>query len=114
MAKTTTSVTSHSDSATSPISVEFLRDLIDNNQGSDDLINVILNSLQKKSSKHKFLIQSTLMVAPDALDRDLNISTNFGAIWDSENDGYITIKLDSDDGSEINSTLLTVYWIYTN
>jgi len=114
MTKTTTSVTSHSASATSPISVEFLRDLVDSNEDCDDLTNVILNSLQKKSSKHKFLIQSTVIVAPDALDRDLNISTNFGAIWDSENDGYITIKLDRDDGSEINSTLLTVYWIYTN
>ncbi|KAK6464446.1 hypothetical protein DFJ63DRAFT_334016 [Scheffersomyces coipomensis] len=50
-------------------------DTIDTNQ----LNTFILKQCQLKSSKYKFLVQSTKLSSPNTVDSDLDISSTFGA-----------------------------------
>mmetsp|Transcript_6976 Transcript_6976/g.8845 ORF Transcript_6976/g.8845 Transcript_6976/m.8845 type:complete len:285 (+) Transcript_6976:15-869(+) len=92
------SITSSSASKESPITSEYLIELINKNINklniTHELIEFLLEKLQKKSSKHKFLIQATRLKSPSPIETDLNILTSFGAIWDSNRDGYISIKVE--------------------
>lgn len=92
------SITSSSASKESPITSEYLIEVINKNinklNRTNELIEFLLEKLQKKSSKHKFLIQATRLKSPSPIETDLNILTSFGAIWDSNRDGYISIKVE--------------------
>lgn len=68
-----------------------------------ELIKYLLGQLQQKSSKHKFLAQVTSVIAPDQ-DIDLEVATSFGAVWDSDRDGYISVRM--------GDTLVTVSWVF--
>ncbi|KAK6198108.1 uncharacterized protein RJT21DRAFT_133557 [Scheffersomyces amazonensis] len=60
---------------------------------TQELNSLILKEYQSKSSKYKYLVQSTKLSSP-IVDSDLTISSNFGAIWDSNKDGYISLKIE--------------------
>lgn len=91
------SVTSASDSKESPVTITYLTEIISENVTKTDetnkFVELLLEKLLKKSSKHKFLIQATRLKAPDTIDTNLNISTSFGAVWDTERDGYVSFKV---------------------
>lgn len=139
-----------------PFSETQLLEIIDQNSKltPQDLVSELANKLTEISSKHKFIIQYTLLKANDVAF-DLNISTDFVASWEPSKDGCINIRLDlekevggdlndgakeKDEGSsneddddvpknsseetdsslttetttnqnQLNSLLLTVYWI---
>lgn len=92
------SITSSSASKESPVTTEYLTEVIseDINKLSETnaLIEFLLAKLQKKSSKHKFLIQATRLKSPSSIETNLNILTSFGAVWDSNRDGYISLKVE--------------------
>lgn len=91
------SVTSASDSKESPVTITYLTEIISEYVTKTDetnkFVELLLEKLLKKSSKHKFLIQATRLKAPDTIDTNLNISTSFGAVWDTERDGYVSFKV---------------------
>lgn len=127
----------------SPFGEEYILELVQKVANSeDDLIKTLLAELQKKSSKHKFLINTSRVASPEQIEADLQISTNFGAVWDSKRDGFITIKVtnnkedstkisndDSNDSNDndicedldtqtgsieaVDTILITIYWIYS-
>lgn len=100
-------VSSSSHSPEAPFSEVFLKDLVqDGPQLAQGLIEHILSSLQKKSSKHKFLVLATTV---DAGDGDFLAKSSFGALWDAERDGYISVKR---LGGATDALLVTVYWIF--
>ncbi|CUM50343.1 uncharacterized protein AC631_01749 [Debaryomyces fabryi] len=100
------SITSSSASKESPITSEYLIEVINKDISklgrTNELIEFLLEKLQKKSSKHKFLIQATRLKSPSPIETDLNILASFGAVWDSNRDGYISIKVElkGDKGKE--------------
>lgn len=106
---TMATVTASSVSKQAPITSDYLVELL---QSSDaqrlagsrvDLIKYLLGQLQQKSSKHKFLAQVTSVKALDK-DIDLEVATSFGAVWDNDRDGYISVKM--------SDTLVTVSWVF--
>ncbi|CUM53351.1 unnamed protein product [Debaryomyces tyrocola] len=98
MSSSIVSITSSSASKESPVTTEYLTEVIseDINKLSETnaLIEFLLAKLQKKSSKHKFLIQATRLKSPSPIETNLNILTSFGAVWDSNRDGYISLKVE--------------------
>lgn len=57
-----------------------------------ELSSKMVNEFSKRSSKHKFIVQVT-KVKGDTKDANLVIGADFGAAWESEKDGYITVSL---------------------
>lgn len=57
------------------------------------LTSKLLPEFGKKSSKHKFIVQVTDVVFDETPNMNLKINANFGAAWESEKDGYLTVKL---------------------
>lgn len=92
----------------SPVSEEHLKKLVSQHAESE-LTTLILTDLRKNSSKFKFLVHTTELASPLSVEADLDISSKFGAVWDTEKDGYINLKIGDDDG---NTTLVSVYWLY--
>ncbi|ODV78367.1 uncharacterized protein CANTADRAFT_6759 [Suhomyces tanzawaensis NRRL Y-17324] len=85
------SITSSSISKEAPISAQWLVELvqqlgpIDSGKRNQE----VLEKLQAKSSKYKFLVQSTDVQQLG----DIGLNTKFGAIWDSERDGHINLQI---------------------
>ena len=40
------------------------------------------------------MIQATRLKSPSSIETNLNILTSFGAVWDSNRDGYISLKVE--------------------
>lgn len=102
----TVAVTSSSHTLEAPFAEDFLTGLVE--EGPDlaqALIEHVLVSLQKKSSKHKFLVLATMV---NAADGEILLKSSFGALWDAEGDGYVSVK--KLHGPK-DATLVTVYWI---
>lgn len=106
---TMATVTASSVSKQSPITSDYLVELLQSSEAQQlassrvELIKYLLGQLQQKSSKHKFLAQVTSVIAPDQ-DIDLEVATSFGAVWDSDRDGYISVRT--------GDTLVTVSWVF--
>lgn len=92
-----------------PVTAEFITDILANNSlfDSNELIRKILESVQKKSSKHKFLVNITKISSSD--ESECTAGSNFGAAWDNASDGYFTFELQP---KEHQSIIVSVYWIY--
>ena len=92
------SITSSSASKESPVTTEYLTEVISEDinklNETNALIEFLLAKLQKKSSKHKFLIQATRLKSPSSIETNLNILASFGAVWDSNRDGYVSLKVE--------------------
>lgn len=91
-------IISEPSSKQSPLSSDFVKqcivELMDLSSQVDaephDLIDELLNKFKSKSSRHKFIVQVTKL-AVDKQDEGsfgLEASTEFGAVWDSQ-DGVI-------------------------
>ena len=122
MSKPIVSITSSSASKESPVTIKYLTEIISEDitksNETNELIELLLAKLQKKSSKHKFLIQATRLKSPESIESSLNILTSFGAVWDSDRDGYVSLKVklkglcetkmekDSDETQESNDKVL--------
>lgn len=104
---------SSSASETRPVSIQYLSDLLSEATTIDskELIKVILQNVQKKSSKHKFLAQVTKVSSTN--ESDCNAGTSFGAIWDNERDGYVCFEVEKEIVDEHKSILISIYWIST-
>lgn len=90
--------------------IELIKDNVDSHPNSNDLIHkTLLPNLQKKSSKHKFVVQATTLKAHDA-DVNFQAGSSFGAVWDSVKDGYISVKVELPENQLV---LITVFWLYT-
>lgn len=104
MVSYTVSTTASSLSKESPVTIDYLADIIKKDivkfTGTNEVIEHLLAKLQKKSSKHKFLIQTTRLNAPDKIDTELNLLSSFGAVWDSGRDGYVSLKIEANNGSK--------------
>lgn len=87
---------SESSSKESPIKLKDIRAFLDKELETindiSGLDTTLLKDISVKSSKYKFLVQSTKLVVDD-VNVNLDINTKFSAAWESEKDGYITIKL---------------------
>lgn len=85
-----------SSSKESPIKLKDIRAFLDKELETindiSDLDTTLLKDISVKSSKYKFLVQSTKLVVDD-VNVNLDINTKFSAAWESEKDGYITVKL---------------------
>lgn len=77
----------------SPITVKEIRDIVEAQLTSpNELQSNVLKELIKKSSKHKFIVQTTNINVEDT-NVDVGITTKFGAAWEPEKDGYITVTV---------------------
>lgn len=116
----------------SPITTEFIRSTVESLSeidSIDKLINELLKKVSAKSSRHKFIIQGTKITAEDT-NINLNISTEFGAVWETSRDGYLKLKFqdikdtevkdekrETDDYIEVekdnsNHILLSIFWVF--
>lgn len=59
----------------------------------NELINSILNFLSTKSSKFKYIINSTTILINEISNNKINNS--FGSLWDEKNDGFLNLKFKS-------------------
>ncbi|CAI5756396.1 unnamed protein product [Candida verbasci] len=86
-----------------PFTTEFIESLINDNKQLEpkELVTLIGEKLELKSSKHKFIIQYTLIEKDD--DINLSINSDFVSIWDDSKDGCITLQ--------INLLIITIYWL---
>ncbi|CAK7902516.1 hypothetical protein CAAN1_07S03180 [[Candida] anglica] len=104
-------VTKTSPCEESPVSAPYLQKLLEDYISNGDydnkeIIKYILENIQKKSSKHKFMVQVTRIDSKG----DLNATTSFGAIWENSRDGYVSLEVQGKENSCV--SMVTVYWIY--
>lgn len=92
---------------TSPIDVDQLVSLIEQKYSPNQQLSVIVDEISKKTSKYKFLGQSTIIESGN----DLSVQADYSAIWDVAKDGYISLKV---QGIETSTVLITVFWIYVD
>ncbi|CUM63649.1 uncharacterized protein PRCAT00001232001 [Priceomyces carsonii] len=72
---------------------------------SEQLINYLLLNLQKKSSKHKFIVQTVDVTSQVSINMDLNLVSRSGVLWDHNRDGYISLKVEIEE-NDIGSSKL--------
>jgi len=84
-------VISNSQNTEAPFSQEFIINFIKENE---------------KSSMHKFFVQSTSLQNKDDLN-DLQIQSDFAALWDTKKDGCLSIQY----GMNNEILIITIYWI---
>ena len=91
-----------------PFSQEFIINFIKENVDvpSKQLITKIAECLKEKSSMHKFFVQSTSLQNKDDLN-DLQIQSDFAALWDTKKDGCLSIQY----GMNNEILIITIYWI---
>lgn len=77
---------------------------------TNNVIDHVLQSLQKRLSKYKYIVQATSVRSEN--DVDLLIRTQYGAAWESKRDGCITLKYDAESDQDI--IYITIYWIYAD
>ncbi|KAK6458656.1 uncharacterized protein RJT20DRAFT_123694 [Scheffersomyces xylosifermentans] len=103
--KTSITTISSSSAKEAPITADYLNKLLEDKFAESEssasidtkeINTYILADLQKKSSKHKFIVQSTKLNAPTSVESELSIHSNFGAVWDSDKDGYISLKIENE------------------
>lgn len=101
-------VISKSQSTETPFSQEFIINFIKENVNvpSKQLVTNIVECLKEKSSMHKFFVQSTGLQNKDDLN-DLQIGSDFAALWDTKKDGCLTIQY----GENNEILIITIYWI---
>lgn len=63
----------------------------------NDLIDSILKLLSSKSSKFKYIINSTSIIINENANN--KIKNSFGSLWDEKNDGLLTLKFKSDNST---------------
>lgn len=117
-------VTSSALSQESPITPNVLIDILNNDEAvklyteRNDLIQYLLSKFQAKSSKFKFMVQATSLKSESEINSNLLIASSFGAVWDSDKDGYISVNVnivDDDSHNEsIQNILITVYWLFVD
>lgn len=113
-------VTKSSVSKEAPISSEYLEELVKTDEAiqlynlKNDLIKYILEKLQIKSSKYKFLVQATNVGSGSPIDIPILIASSFGAVWDGERDGYINLQVDNSESDRVDNLLISVYWIFVD
>lgn len=106
-------VTASSVSKQSPITEQYLVELLLGPEARDlmssrvQLIKYVMGHLQQKSSKHKFLAQATTVAVAD-VDVDVSVASSVGAVWDSERDGYVSVRM----GGDTETVLVTVSWVF--
>ena len=100
---------SSSKSEQRPVTAQYVTDILSSSSSFDssELIRRILEDVQKKSSKHKFLVNVTKITSSD--DSECSAASNFGAVWDSEKDGYYSFEVLLE---EHKSTIVSIYWVY--
>lgn len=98
-------ITTRSKNVEAPFSETQLLKIIDQNSKLDPqaIVTELANKLAEISSRHKFIIQYTLLKANDKAF-DLSINTSFVASWESSKDGCINIRLDLENefGGDLN------------
>lgn len=101
-------VISNSQNTEAPFSQEFIINFIKENVDvpSKQLITKIAECLKEKSSMHKFFVQSTSLQNKDDLN-DLQIQSDFDALWDTKKDGCLSIQY----GMNNEILIITIYWI---
>lgn len=101
-------VISNSQNTEAPFSQEFIINFIKENVDvpSKQLITKIAECLKEKSSMHKFFVQSTSLQNKDNLN-DLQIQSDFAALWDTKKDGCLSIQY----GMNNEILIITIYWI---
>ena len=101
-------VISNSQNTEAPFSQEFIINFIKENVDvpSKHLITNLADCLKEKSSMHKFFVQSTSLQNKDDLN-DLQIQSDFAALWDTKKDGCLSIQY----GMNNEILIITIYWI---
>lgn len=78
-----------------PLAVNDIRQLtqrfFETEKPMEELSSHMLAEFSKKSSKHKFIVQVTRVAGNS--DTDMSITADFGAVWESEKDGYVTVTI---------------------
>lgn len=111
---TSVSVTSRSTDREIPFTEEFIIELIKENSSTvspSELISKIAESLQIKSSKHKFIVQFTNIKKKNDFDADLDLLSDYAGVWEQSKDGCITLKVEEDKENESIILLISIYWI---
>lgn len=99
------------ESKEAPVDVSSLEKLINEESSKLNVPSVFIedlaSALQKRSTKHKFIVLVTEVKADEAINEDLSIKVLVGTVWDGDKDGYHHFKVDS-----ASTFMVTVYWIY--
>lgn len=104
--KPTVEITSLQLSETAPVTKDELRKLIREFYLEKKEIASVIEQLGKKSSKYKFIGQITLIDGSD-----VTANADYSALWDSDKDGCISVKVVE---SEKRVVLITVFWVFVD
>lgn len=96
-----------------PIDSKYLENLIEEFSASSptpkEWAEKVAQRLSKKDSRYKFLVLVTEISSAADLNADLSIQTSVAAVWNSDKDGSVTVKVPGDS-----TKVLSVFWVYAN
>ena len=101
------SVTAQSQSLERPVEPSFLVTTLEKApQNPEDVVPYVLEKVQAKSSKYKYIV----LVTEFDLDSESQVNSlaTFGAVWESSKDGFVSLE------RELLRKILqvTLYWVY--
>lgn len=100
-----------SGSREAPVDPETLQKLLEDELAQTAETNAVIanvaSALQKKSTKHKFIVLLTEVKTDEDLNENVSIKLSVAAVWDGERDGYHHFRAGS-----ASTYMVTVYWIY--
>ncbi|KAI5951730.1 hypothetical protein KGF54_004805 [Candida jiufengensis] len=128
-------ITNRSSNKESPFTEENLINILNkiDSNSPNEIIEKLSDNLDNISSKHKIIIQYTAIEGKQEIS-NLKINTGFTSNWDASKDGCLTLSIDLNESksqsiesvensegidkeseipnnSNINSLLITIYWI---